>query len=159
MAIEFVVENGTGKNNATAYITVAEYKQYWENRGETITGTDAQLQPLIISATEFLDSTYRFKGVTVKAGQSLEFPRYGVFKNDGRIVESDIVPIPIKNACAYLAKMKSDYELNTVSTNVRSESYGPVSKTYGGDFKQVFTLVNKLLWDYIVSGNRIIRVN
>jgi len=31
MAIEFIVENGTGLTNATSYVSVAEYKQYYKD--------------------------------------------------------------------------------------------------------------------------------
>ena len=52
MSIQFVVEDGTGKSTATAYITVAEFKQYWENRGRTFTQNDATIQSWINQATE-----------------------------------------------------------------------------------------------------------
>ena len=157
--IEFVVENGTGKTDATSYLTVAEFKQYWENRGSAFTDSDAQIQAYLNSATEFLDITFRFKGLKVKDEQALEFPRYGVMRRNGRLIDSDIVPTDIKSACAYLAGMKSEIELNVVENNIRSESYGPVSKAYSGGQSISFPYISKLLSDYVVPGNAIIRVN
>ena len=166
MSIQFVVEDGTGKSTATSYLTVAEFRQYWENRGESYpedtppaTTEDDKIKGYLNSATEFLDITFRFKGIKVKDDQALEFPRYGVMKRNGRVVDSDIVPTDIKNACAYLARMKAEFDLNVVDNNIRSESYGPVSVTYAGGKSLSFPYVSKLLADYVVSGNAIIRVN
>ena len=33
MAVEFVVEDGTGLDDATSYMSEVEFRQYWENRG------------------------------------------------------------------------------------------------------------------------------
>lgn len=166
MAIEFVVEDGTGKATATSYITVAEFRQYWENRGTSYptdtapaTTEDDKIKGYLNSATEFIDVTFRFKGLKVSDDQALEFPRYGVMRRNGRLIDSDIVPTDIKNACAYLAGMKSSMDLNVVENNVRSESYGPVSKAYAGGQSISFPYVSKLLRDYVVSGNAILRVN
>ena len=164
--IEFVVEDGTGKTNSTSYLTVAEFRQYWANRGTSYptdtapaTTEDDKIKAYLNSATEFLDITFRFKGLKVKDEQALEFPRYGVMRRNGRLIDSDIVPTDIKNACAYLAGMKSEIELNVVENNIRSESYGPVSKAYSGGQSISFPYISKLLSDYVVSGNAIIRVN
>jgi len=166
MAIEFTTEDGTGKTTATSYLTVAEFRQYWENRGtsypeDTLPATteDDKIKAYLNSATEFLDITFRFKGIKVSDDQALEFPRHGVMKSNGRVVDSDIVPTDIKNACAYLAGMKAEFDLNVVDNNIRSESYGPVSVAYAGGKSLSFPYVSKLLSDYVVSGNVIIRVN
>lgn len=166
MAIEFTTEDGTGKTTATSYLTVAEFRQYWENRGESYpedtppaTTEDDKIKGYINSATEFLDITFRFKGIKVKEEQALEFPRYGVIRRNGRLIDSDKIPTDIKNACAYLAGMKAEFDLNVVDNNIRSESYGPVSVAYAGGKSLSFPYVSKLLADYVVSGNAIIRVN
>ena len=166
MSIEFVTEDGTGKTTATSYLTVAEFRQYWTNRGESYptdtppaTTEDDKIKGYLNSATEFIDITFRFKGVKVDDDQSLEFPRYGVVKRNDIVVDSDVVPTDIKNVCAYLAGMKATYDLNVVENNVRSEAYGPVNKTYAGGQSISFPYVSKLLRDYVVSGNAILRVN
>ena len=166
MSIEFITEDGTGKTTATSYLTVAEFRQYWTNRGTVYptdtppaTAEDDKIKAYLNSATEFIDITFRFKGIKVDEDQALEFPRYGVMRRNGRLIDSDIVPVDIKNACAYLAGMKSEIELNVVENNIRSESYGPVSKAYAGGSSISFPYISKLLSDYVVSGNAIIRVN
>jgi hypothetical protein len=36
MAINFVVEDGTGLTTATAYLSLEELKQYWDNVGYSL---------------------------------------------------------------------------------------------------------------------------
>lgn len=160
MSIQFVVEDGTGKSTATAYITVAEFKQYWENRGRTFTQNDATIQSWINQATEYIDGSFQFKGCQVLDTQALRFPRYGVIKFNGIIIDSDIVPVQIKNSTAFIACQVGDsINLNSLQTNIRSETYGPVSKSYSGSESISFDYIKKQLQELIVSGNKIIRVN
>lgn len=158
--IQFVVETGTGKTDATSYITVAEFKQYWENRGRSFTQADVVLQSWINQATEYIDYTFQFKGCKVSDDQSLQFPRYGVIKFNGILIDSDIVPVQIKNSTAYIACQVGDsINLNPLQTNIRSETYGPVSKSYSGSESMSFDYIKKQLMELIVSGNKILRVN
>ena len=160
MAVQFITEDGTGKSNATAYITVAEFKQYWENRGRSFTQTDATIQAWINQATEYIDGSFQFKGCQVLDSQALQFPRYGVIKFNGTIIDSDIVPVQIKNSTAYIACQVGDsIILNSMQTNIKSETYGPVSKTFSGPESISFDYIKKQLQELIVSGNKIIRVN
>ena len=160
MAIQFVVEDGTGKSTATAYITVAEFKQYWENRGTTFTEAGSEIQAWINCATEYLDSTYKFLGEAYSSTQALQFPRINIIDKRGETIESTSIPQDLKNACAYLAYQRKSGVLDKVGEDIASETYGPVSKTYKGSSLIVkYPLADKLLSGLISSGCRLQRVN
>ena len=44
MAVEFVLEDGTGKTDSTSYAAVADFRQYFENFGTTFTETDDEIK-------------------------------------------------------------------------------------------------------------------
>lgn len=96
----FVVEDGTGRATATAYIAVAFADSYFEDRAVSAwTGTDDAKQAAIIRATDYIDGRWgaRFKGTSQFDGvQALKFPRLNIGA-DGT------VPTGIKRACAEYA--------------------------------------------------------
>ena len=72
MAIQFVVETGAALSNATSYVSIAEYKQYYENRGIDYTAVaDATIQAKLNIATEYIDNNYTFSGRIVDEDQAL----------------------------------------------------------------------------------------
>lgn len=160
MTIEFVVEDGTSKTDSTSYVSVADFKQYWENRGTTYTDTDATIQAWLNTATEYIDSSYNFTGEISDEDQALQWPRWGVQKLDGGYYESTDIPKNLKSAVCQLAAIKKNESLYDVGYNIKSESYGPVSKTYSGkDGQKYFPIVDKLLKHLISVGPGLMRVN
>ena len=130
MAIEFIVETGAGLTNATSYVSIAEYKQYYENRGIDYTATaDATIQAKLNIATEYIDNNYNFIGNISNDDQALSFPRVGLSKN-GYAIDSDVIPQDLKDAVCYIADKVKNGHIEQVDDGVKSESFGPVSKTY-----------------------------
>lgn len=86
----FVVETGTGLTDATAYVNVATFRTYWEDRCIDLPiGSDqSEIQGAIVQASSFLDRRYRDRiiGLRLLVTQSLEFPRTNAFYRDGRSV-------------------------------------------------------------------------
>ena len=86
----FVVETGGGIANATSYASVADFKEYWEDRCVELPAAAArrEIQGALVQATDFLDRRYRDKiiGIRLNVNQSLEFPRTSAFYQDGRAV-------------------------------------------------------------------------
>lgn len=173
MAIEFVQEDGTGKSDATSYASLAQYRQYWLNKGTDYSTTaDDTIKAYLNSATEYIDNIYRFKGSKTDEDQALEWPRFNVLKGDsehsyniymGAVLDyydSDEMPDNLVNACCYLAAKVADGELNSTETNLRSISIGPVSKTYSGSSSsKSYSAVDKFLKNLILTGNKLVRVN
>lgn len=72
----FVVEDGTGLADATSYVTVQEYRDYYTDRGiDKTSETDAQIQGYLVQGSEFINLTYSFCGDVLVATQALQFPR------------------------------------------------------------------------------------
>ena len=160
--VEFVVEDGTGKSDATSYATVAQYKQYWKNRGvdRDATYTDSEIKGRLNLATEYLDTTYQFKSIKNDEDNALEWPRIGFCDQNDFWIDSTDIPQRLIDATCYLADKATDDNLNGISTNARSISYGPVSKSFAGDSStKNYKAVDKLLKWLVVQGKTLVRVN
>lgn len=158
MAIEFIVETGAGLTNATSYVSVAEYKQYYENRGIDYTATaEATIQAKLNIATEYIDNNYNFIGNISNDDQALSFPRVGLSKN-GYAIDSDVIPQDLKDAVCYIADKVKNGNIEQVDEGVKSESFGPVSKTYSETGQRKFPILNKYLKSYIMTGAPLVRL-
>jgi hypothetical protein len=155
MAIDFILEDGTGKSTATSYVSVAEYKAYWTNRGIAIADSDDNIKIYLNLATEYVDSFANYKGQIYSDTQALLVPRdnwYDVKEKD----ISNSVPVQLKNAvCEFAYIRKADNLTETKNTGIASESYGPVSISYSGDSGSArITYPNAMRWlKQITIGN------
>lgn len=97
-----VVEDGTGLSDANAYVSVDYINTYATQRNNANwTGIDSKKEGAIITATQYIDATFDFKGTLSSTTQALSFPRTDVYDKDGRLLSG--VPERIKQACAELA--------------------------------------------------------
>lgn len=99
MALEFVVEDGTGKTDATTYLSVAELKQQWDNYGyDYSTLTDDNIEVLLNKASKVVDLQYggRWPGARRYASQRLQWPRVNAYYRDGYSIGVDSIPQEIK---------------------------------------------------------------
>ena len=74
----FVVEDGTGLDNATSYVSVDEADAYQALNayGSAWTGyTEARKQSGLVNATQYIDITFNYRGTRLRQEQRLEFPR------------------------------------------------------------------------------------
>lgn len=106
----FVVENGTGLSNATAYVSEADADAYVQEyyvvvpvewSGITDQGREQHIQ----IATRWLDATFggRFQGRKLQATQGLDFPRIWLYDYSRNLIPSDIVPLGIVRATTIVA--------------------------------------------------------
>jgi hypothetical protein len=157
MTIQFVVETGTGGTTSTSYATVAQFKQYWENRGVTYSDADATIEAWLNMATAFIDG-YNFEGNPLSQNQALEWPRYDVTDKLGYVITG--IPTALINAVCYMAAEAKKGPLDQPGEGVKSVTYGPVSKSYSrtqGD--KEYKAVEKMLKYFLVTGNQLVRVN
>jgi len=110
-----IVEDGTGKAGAEAYISVADASTYFTNRGNTAWGsisTEALQEAYLRQATDYMTQIYRdrWEGVRFTQDQALDWPRSGATR-DSWSVPIDEVPVEVQNACAELALKASSGEL------------------------------------------------
>lgn len=131
-----VIEDGTGLSTAEAYVSVADFKTYWSNRGVTLADTysDAQLEAALRKGFTYINTIGRYKAVTLTLAQSGEFPRDGLTDWNGRLIEG--VPRQVKeaqNELSYKALTEELYEDLDRGGRVASESVGPISVSYFAD--------------------------
>ncbi len=117
MAIQFIVEDGTGLSDSSTYLDVAELKQLWENVGYSFELlTDEQIQVGLNKATAVLDSKYamRYPGARNSTTQKLCWPRlFAYYIDSHEYIDNTVIPVEIKNALSeYLyAQLKSGVPL------------------------------------------------
>lgn len=105
MAINFIVEDGTGLATATTYLSVAELQQLWDNVGYSYSGlSTVQLQQQMNKATEVIDGQYTslWPGTRKTTTQALDWPRENAVYIDGTEIANDIVPPELKKAVSEL---------------------------------------------------------
>lgn len=128
-----IVEDGTGKNDATSFVTRAEYIAYGAARGVTIPDEDATDVDLVKAMDFILTKCYR--GDPTVADQALPFPRH-VENFDGTLAfADDAVPAAMKRVQmdAGLAIREGVSLLPNVSASssaVKREKVGPIETEY-----------------------------
>lgn len=113
-----IVEDGTGKADAEALATVAQYKTYLANRGITVSSqSDTDIEQMLRKASDkFAGYRGTWKGYRLKSTQALDWPRYGVTMRDigAFTLDPNVIPTAIVNAnilLAYKAFVADDHDL------------------------------------------------
>lgn len=137
-----VVEDGTGKTDADAFVTLAWFKAYCDKRGLDYSAyADAAIEQAIVRATDHLSEGYPWKGFKLKerghidGEQALAWPRSYVVDRNGYSVASDVVPSEVQKATVEIAfyELGNPFSMQPVYTpheRVKSERFGPVSFEY-----------------------------
>lgn len=102
MAFTVQDDNG-GVANANAYLTVAEFKTYHDDRAQSYGAvSDPVIEGAIVRATTYLDSRFRFVGDKVQGrDQTTAWPRSSAYDRDNDLVTG--IPREVKNATAEYA--------------------------------------------------------
>lgn len=134
----FTVEDGTGLEDANAYVEVAFVDSYFADRGIAAwTGSSTVKQQAIVRATDYIDTRYagQFKGLRVDADQALQFGRTGIYDEFG----DELDPMPKQ-----LLKATAEYALRALSSTLmpdpttddsgqsikrKTEKVGPIEET------------------------------
>lgn len=147
----FLVEDGTGITNATSYVTVQEYRDYFSIRPEATvvaTLTDTQIENLLMRATILVELFFQFEGIEATTTQSLLWPRQLVTNTcTGKSIPSNIIPIELKNTVIEIADyirrkdtatQSSEY-LDTIQSNEIAELELDVLRVRFNDRKKLNT--------------------
>lgn len=136
------VEDGTGKTDADALISLAWFKAYHDARGNDYSSyTDAALEQAIVRATDYLSESYNWAGYKLKerghndGEQALAWPRSYVVDRNGYSVANDEVPTEVQRATAEVALYEAGtpggmQPTYTPHDRVKSEKVGPLSTEY-----------------------------
>jgi len=154
--VALVTEDGTGKANADAYISLADFKTYCTNRVLRWEDyEDFQIEAAIRLATGWIDTQARYKGARLSAAQALEFPRADLTDWSNHDITG--VPLRVKQACSELAfRSLSEplYQDLDRGGRIVSESIGSISVTYAADAPagKLWTFATRLLEQYVRSS-------
>lgn len=168
MATSFIVEDGTGLDNANALLTVAEADQIMENYGASSdwSGASNEIKENgIREATRFINMQYSWKGWRVHTTQALQWPRSECYDDEDNIVDYEIVPERIKEACAYLAlkvvegrTLLDDLE-NAATVKKTKDVIGPLTEEIeyvkGEEAGVNWQIADKLVLPYIEKKSRL----
>lgn len=131
MAIQFVVEDGSGRSDATSYVAVADADQYHENRGNAAWALldEDDKKVALNRATAYIDSYFSWVyGRRTDLSQALDWPRIGAYDEDEYYFDEAEIPQQIKDACCVLALKSTTEDIVADSTRpVKSFSAGSVS--------------------------------
>lgn len=102
-----VLEDGSGLETSNSYASVAEADAILDPQNNTTAwdaASDETKGNMLIWATRLIDQHVRWSGYRATEDQALRWPRYNVYDRDGYQFDSDIVPEPVKQATAELAR-------------------------------------------------------
>ncbi|MGL5002056.1 MAG: DnaT-like ssDNA-binding protein [Casimicrobium sp.] len=154
--MSLIVEDGTGKEDAESYASVAFATTYFSKRGVAAWDDVDDKEVALRKATDYMRQVYggRWKGEQVYLRQSLDWPRYGVVLN-GFDLSSSIVPLDVQKACCELAlKSESGELLPDIEAQVVRETIGPITTEYAPGARQSpsFRVVDGYLNQYLSGG-------
>jgi len=112
MAVNFVVEDGSGKSDATSYISVTDADQVITDYGLAWPDsyTEDEKKVALNNGTRYLDTKYNgaWKGYKASETQALAWPRSDVVDSDGWVIDSDEIPAQIEQATVEVAVYYAD---------------------------------------------------
>lgn len=117
-----VVEDGSGKSNADAYVDVAFADTYVTDflggDSDWSAASTTEKEVAIRRATQFLDGAYvhRWSGLRRFGNQALAWPRYSVITSDFILLDSDVIPIEVKRATVEAAVRSFTVDLTPDTT-------------------------------------------
>ncbi len=157
-----IVEDGSGRADATAYADMPYADAYHGARGNAAWAAAelAARQAALVKASDCLDAVYRFRGARLRESQALAWPRVGAADDGGTALAG--VPEAVRRACVELALRALAEELlpdERRGGQVLSESLGPISATYapGAPAGTVRRLVDGLLRQMVRGGRDVVR--
>ncbi|MCB1116086.1 MAG: hypothetical protein KDK71_06410 [Chlamydiia bacterium] len=173
MAITLIVEDGTGKDDANALVSLNDAKAYWDGRGTSyVSFTDDALSGAIVRASAFLGAAYQWRGDKINGrAQTMPWPRSGVTDRDGYDVADNEVPREIIAACCEIALFEATTPggMNpsvVLAEKVTSEQVGAIRIEYANLFssasasRPVLLIVSDLVDQFVDNavGFELLRV-
>ena len=130
-----IVEDGTGKNDANSYASIADFKQYVDSRGLSVATDDASATAALLRAADYLEYGVNgeYVGRKINNAQALQWPREDYNPKTG-VIESIGVPSQLKQAqllVAYNYANGIDVMPTVEATDyMTEETVGPITTKY-----------------------------
>ena len=160
----FIIEDGTGVENANSYVTVQDFRDYWTDRGtDYTTKTDTEIENSLVLATQYIDKNFRYIGRKSTSIQRLQWPRYWAYDPEG-YAYSGLPDDLISATCEAGSIITGGTQLfaNTEEgVTEKTENVGPVQTTYKFMSQQtgkvMYQAVNMYLKDLIAKRTNKVR--
>lgn len=166
--MSLTVEDGTVVTGAESYISVTDADTYHSNFANAAWAllTTANKEAYLRRATQYMVGEYRqrWQGYRHDATQTLDWPRdfvylepfiLGAVGSYPYLVDNDIVPTEVKNACAELALKAATTTLAAdIAPAVKSEKVDVLEVVYA-DYaadRTKYLQIDQLLKPYLKSG-------
>ncbi len=164
MAATFVVEDGTGLSTANSLMSVADADQIQENFDDPSSwsgATDAVKENALRQATRYLNYNYIWDGAKTVSTQALQWPRYSVYDEDELLVDSDVIPQRVLEACAHLALQHADGDTliddqqNESQVKKTKDVIGPITEereyVHGESPDKTYAVVDWLVAPFVIG--------
>lgn len=161
----FTVQDDVGgEAEANAYIDVAAFKAYHDDRGNSYgSASDGDIEKAIVKATDYIDRRFRFVGQRLSAYQSTQWPRLDAFDDDDLLVSG--LPQVLKFATAeYALRALSaslapdpDRDGSGQTVQSRAQAVGPISESVTFAPGAGYTLPAYPLADRLLSSRGLVR--
>lgn len=157
--MSYVVEDGSGRNDANSYVAVADADAYHVlyNNTEWAGLTNTVKQAALLYASQYIDANFTFDGYISREEQTMAWPRLDAFDSESRRLTG--VPLKLKNAVCELALVHATTEAVNATFDrggaVKQETVGPVSVTYmdGAGAGVTYPFLEDILGTICVSGS------
>lgn len=132
--MSLIVEDGSIVSDANSYVSLTDCRDYATARSLSLPALDADLEPLLISAMDYLESKRgQYQGSkTSPLTQTLQWPRIDV-QIDCVDFPSDAIPKELKDAqCRLACEQASGVVIMPTKTGpfVTEETVGPLTTKY-----------------------------
>lgn len=148
-------EDGTGLSTSDSYGSLAAFKSWADGRGRVYDSVyeDEAIEAALREGFAYINSSRRYKAITLTATQAGEFPRDGLVDWNGRTVEGvpqRVIWANFELAWSRLTSGSDLYQDQERGGRIASESVGPISTSYFADApsQKTFMAAMKLLEPY-----------
>ncbi len=158
-----VVEDGTGKSNADSFISQADADTYFTAHDAPTAWSglsSAKKDAALLYACVTLDGNWIWDGTITVTTQALGWPRTGVEDDEGRDIDSDVIPTRVKNAQCELALLHTSSPLNSNydrGNAISREKVGPIETSYfeSATMEPRLPIIDRILWGLGVRRARV----
>lgn len=153
-----VIEDGTGKANATSFVTFAEARAYASARGVTLPDDDIELEILITKSIDYIKVfENEYDGVRLTTTQALPFPRTGGYIN-GVLVPDGVIPsqvLALQNGTIITLNAGIVLFPTTSERAVKRKKTGPLeTEWFDADLSPTTTYIDALLAPLLSTFNQ-----
>lgn len=144
-----------GATDANSYVSEEEWTAYFETKyygASFLELTSEQQKQIAIESARLIDTYFYFNGFRTNQSprQALEFPRKYLYECDGSLVDSETIPLGVKNAqCEQMLYFMSTNPISPVYNKYKNVSVGKgaVAVEYNLDLK--YKTINNIVSDML----------